>query len=95
MKSNATDLPGEELLRVGLEDLAAGRESAESLALAMAASRLWSVGIALPGPASPDPAHRLYELLSDEDRESAHSRYNALAARLASLLRAAEHAPAG
>ena len=88
-------LPGEELLRAGLADLAAGQETAAALAVAMAASRLRSVGIDVPSHNGRDCAHRLYGILVANDPEGAHSQFNALVRRLASLLRAAEHAPAG
>jgi hypothetical protein len=40
--------------------------------------------------AFPSPEHRLYGLLSAEDSDSAHSRYNALVRRLVSYERAEE-----
>jgi|ERR1035441_3545837 hypothetical protein len=85
------DLPGYELVSAGLDDLAAGRES-ESVA--MAAPRLRAVGIDVPQGGGEQPSHRLYELLTEAD-EGAHSRYNALVARVVSFARAAEHASAG
>ncbi|HEY7933881.1 MAG TPA: hypothetical protein VID48_08660 [Solirubrobacteraceae bacterium] len=89
-----TDLPGYELVSEGLEDLAAGRESESALLVAMAAPRLRALGIDVPHGAGEQPAHRLYELLTHTD-EGAHSRYNALVARVVSFARAAEHASAG
>ena len=90
-----SELPGEELVRTGTRDLAAGRESEAALVLAMAAGRLRAAGIAIPECKSADAAHRLYEVLSEHDAASAHSRYNALVRRLVSFLRAAEHASPG
>jgi hypothetical protein len=89
-----TDLPGYELVSEGLEDLAAGRESDSALLVAMAAPRLRAIGIDVPQGGGDKPSHRLYELLTEAD-EGAHSRYNALVARLVSFARAAEHASAG
>jgi hypothetical protein len=86
-------LPGEELLDKGLSDLSAGRESEAALLLQIAAPRLRALGITVESPSSPggeSPEHRLYALLSTQP--DAHSRYNALLARIASYARAAEHA---
>jgi hypothetical protein len=88
------DLPGYELVSAGLDDLAAGRESESALLVAMAAPRLRAVGIDVPQGGGEQPSHRLYELLT-EAYEGAHSRYNALVARVVSFARAAEHASAG
>jgi hypothetical protein len=90
----ASSLPGYELVRVGLEDLAAGRESEAALVVAMAAPRLRAVGLEVPASGAPWPSHRLYELLS-RSGGGAHSRYNALVGRIVSFARAAEHAAAG
>lgn len=40
-------------------------------------------------------AHRLYRLLNSELGDAAHSRYNAILARVVSFARAADHARAG
>ena len=61
----------------------------------MAAPRLRGVGIEVPNADGTHPGHRLYELLADDDRPSAHSRYNALIGRMVSFARAAEHARTG
>jgi hypothetical protein len=82
-------LPGEDLIRQGLEDLAAGVESAESLLVSIGAPRLSGLGLTVENP-FPSPEHRLYRLLSAEEPASAHSRYNALIRRLVSYERAAE-----
>ena len=93
--SNNSDaaLPGEELVAQGLEDLSANRVTEAALLLEIAAPRLRLLGIDVKGHRGPDgesPEHRLYALLSE--RPDAHSRYNALLARIASYARAAEHA---
>ncbi len=88
-----TDLPGHELVSAGLADLAAGRESEAALLVAMAAPRLRSLGFEVPAGGGERPSHRLYELLSAEAGQGAHSRYNALVARVVSFARAAECDP--
>jgi len=91
-------LPGHELVSAGLADLAAGRESESSLLVAMAAPRLRRLGFDVPEGGGERPSHRLYELLSETDEgeadRGAHSRYNALVARVVSFARAAERASA-
>ncbi len=86
--------PGHELVSAGLSDLAAGRESESSLLVSMAAPRLRALGFEVPAGGGEMPGHRLYELLSETDR-GAHSRYNALVARVVSFARAAERASTG
>jgi hypothetical protein len=49
----------------------------------MGAPRLRRLGIAVLDPI-PSPEHRLYERLSAEHGDAAHSRYNALVRRLVS-----------
>jgi len=81
--------PGGRLVRQGLEDLAAGRETEAALLVLVGAPRLIRLGISVPpGPARVE--HRLYERLAREDPRAAHSRYNALIRALVSFERAAE-----
>jgi hypothetical protein len=87
-------LPGHELVRAGLVDLAAGRESEASLVVAMAAPRLRALGLEVSASGIEQPAYRLYELLA-AGNGGAHSRYNALVGRVVSFARAAEHASSG
>jgi len=84
-----TELPGEDLIESGLEDLSRGVESVPALLVSIGAPRLSQVGLRLTA-ALPSPEHRLYELLAADDPDSAHSRYNALVRRLVSFERAAE-----
>jgi hypothetical protein len=90
------DLPGADLVRQGIDDLERGEDSVAAALARMAAPRLRSVGLEVPsrddGPAA---GHRLYELLSAGDAVTAHSRYNALVARMVSFARAAERARPG
>lgn len=85
-----TDLPGGELIQQGLEDLAAKRESEATLLVLVGAPRLRRLGLEVPETSESPPEHRLYNLLSRSDPDSAHSRYNALIRRLVRFERALE-----
>ncbi|HXI11331.1 MAG TPA: hypothetical protein VNM92_01630 [Thermoanaerobaculia bacterium] len=87
---NLEGLPGFELIRQGLEDLGAQRESASSLLILIGAPRLRRIGLTVDSSRETFPEHRLYEILSLEDSDSAHSRYNAFVRQLVSFERAAE-----
>ena len=87
--ATAAALPGAELVRRGAADLERGIESVESLLVSIGAPRLSRLGLHLSKPL-PSPEHRLYELLTAEDDDTAHSRYNALVRLLVSFERAAE-----
>jgi hypothetical protein len=82
-------LPGEDIIKQGISDLVAGRETIESLLVSIGSPRLRQIGVAVPNTVISNPEHRLYDLLSAEDSDSAHSRYNALIRRLVSYERAA------
>jgi hypothetical protein len=82
-------LPGEDLVRAGLDDLARGVESIPALLVSIGAPRLRRLGVLVPAPI-PTPERRLYEVLHGADPATAHSRYNALVRRLVSFERAAE-----
>jgi hypothetical protein len=81
------DLPGHDLIEQGLEDLAARTQTAAALLVSIGAPRLRQVGVDVANPIS-GSEHKLYELLSRTDSDSAHSRYNALIRRLVSFERA-------
>jgi hypothetical protein len=83
-------LPGGDLIRRGLEDLATGRESEAALLVLIGAPRLRGLGLCVPETNSSLPEHRLYDLLACSDADSAHSRYNALVRRLVRFERALE-----
>ena len=83
-------LPGSDLIDNGLEDLRAGRETIDALLVAIGAPRLRRLGLELPNDLPSNPEHRLYDLLSEDDEDSAHSRYNSFIRRLVSYERAAE-----
>jgi hypothetical protein len=89
MLSVVTALPGEELVRKGVDDLDRGVESVEALLVSIAAHRLARLGFEIATPVD-SPELKLYELLAEEDSDSAHSRYNALVRRLVRFQRAAE-----
>lgn len=90
---NSLDLspyPGGELIRQGLDHLAQGLETEAALLVLIGAPRLRRLGLEICDFAGEPPEHRLYELLSKSDGNSAHSRYNALIRRLVSFERAVE-----
>ena len=73
----------------GLADLERGVESIPSLLVQIGAPRLRQLGFEVPLSALPSPEMRLYEVLSIEHGDGAHSQYNALIRRLVSFERAA------
>ena len=83
-----TDLPGADLIDVGLADLRNRRETDESLLVSMAAPRLRALGFDVPIP-FPDAELRLYARLAARHGAAAHTRYNSLVRRLVSFQRAA------
>lgn len=84
-------LPGADLVTDGVADLRVGKDTACAALVRAAAPRLREIGISVPERVSDQPdAHRLYELLSQEDPASAYGRYNALLGRMASFANAAE-----
>jgi hypothetical protein len=83
-------LPGGALIRAGLEDLAAGRETDASLLVLIGSPRLRRLGLSIPRESPPAVEHRLYERLRAAHADAAHSRYNALLRLLVSFERAAE-----
>lgn len=87
-------LPGAEIVLAGIADIEAGRRTVNASAVQSAASRLSRIGFApLPSASEDAPAaHALYRQLSDELGDGAHSRYNAILARVTSFARAAERA---
>jgi hypothetical protein len=82
--------PGGELIRQGLDHLAQGLESEAALLVLIGAPRLRRLGLHVRQFEGEPPEHKLYELLSVSDPDSAHSRYNALIRRLVSFERAVE-----
>jgi len=60
------DLPGHDLIEQGLDDLAAGVETAAALLVSIGAPRLGQLGISVANPI-PSSEHRLYALSSRSD----------------------------
>jgi hypothetical protein len=87
---NIEGLPGEELIVVGFKDLSEMRVTIESLLVSIGKPRLQGLGFEFPDFEIQNPEHTLYDLLAEEDSDSAHSKYNALIRRLVSFERAAE-----
>jgi hypothetical protein len=83
------DLPGADLVRAGLRDLANGEESVEALLVLIGAPRRRRLGFDLVDPPW-YPEDHLYEKLSALHDDGAHSAYNALIRRLVSFERAME-----
>ena len=84
------DLPGNELVKEGLRDLAAGRESAAAYVASIGSCKLRRCGVEVPVSDADalEADHRLYDFLSREHGNSAHGRYNALLRELVSFERA-------
>lgn len=88
-------LPGAEIVLPGIEDLEAGRDTIDALAVSAAATKLGVSDLVVATDAEEPAAHRLYQRLNSELGDTAHSRYNAILSRVASFARAAGHARAG
>lgn len=86
------ELPGEELIIKGLEDLAHGRESIESLLVSIGAPRLRRLQFSIPEPLySEFPEERLYRFLQVREPDTAHETMNAYVRRLVSFEDALEN----
>ena len=81
----ALGLPGAETIDVGLADLAAGKESIESLLVSLAAPRLKREGVPLPRDLFADADVHLYRLLEQRDGALAHARFLAYLRQAASF----------
>ena len=81
----ALGLPGGELIDAGLDALAAGADSVESLVVSLAAPRLRREGVPLPDHVIPDADLRLYRLLERTSGDLAHARYLAYLRQVASF----------
>lgn len=91
LEQNFTGLPAEPLIREGLMDLAAGRESTGSLLVQIGGPRLRGCGV--PVPLLPDAENsdrRLYARLAVTHGLEAHSQFNSLVRQLVSFERALE-----
>ncbi len=84
-------LPAEDLIRQGLADLAAGRESIGALLVQIGTPRLRLLNVPLPPVVNAQDAdRRLYRLLATTHGNEAHSQYNSLIRELVSFERALE-----
>jgi len=81
-------LPGEDIISAGIQDLQLRRETIPALLVAIGAPKLRSLGVKVPNPLPSNPEHRLYDLLSADEPDAAHSKYNALIRKLVSFQRA-------
>lgn len=68
-------LPGGAMIDRGLDDLADGVESTESLVVSLAAPRLRREGVPVPSACLRDADRRLYRRLESEGDALAHARY--------------------
>lgn len=79
------ELPGGDLVDQGLDDLAAGKETAVSLLVSLAAPRLRREKVPIPAALPADPDSKLYRLLSATEGDLAHARYLAHLEQIASF----------
>ena len=79
-------LPGGALIRQGLADLEAGRQSIAALLIDIARPRLTELGVVSPSAPPPvaEPERELYQLLRAEGGD-AYARYNSLLRELTSF----------
>jgi hypothetical protein len=79
-------LPGESLVRQGLADLAAGRQTIHAWLVAIARPRFARAGLLQSAPSAQydEPERELYRLLREEGAD-AYSRYNSLLRELVSF----------
>lgn len=91
MSSNQALLPGEDLVRQGLDDLAQNRVTDCSLLALIAAPRLRGLGVPVPERGGAEPfEHQLYSRLEVRLGAGAHSHYNSLIRRVVSYARSLE-----
>lgn len=84
----SSDVPGVEIVRAGLDDLARRERTIPALLVSMAAPRLRLLGIRVP-QGFPHPEDALFDMLEEVHGRAAHARYNALVRRMVSFARAA------
>jgi len=83
-------LPAEYLIRQGLIDFAAGRESIGAFLVQIGSPRLRLLDIPLPEKIDPDADRKLYFFLGCRFGNEAHSKYNSFIRELVSFERALE-----
>ena len=85
------ELPGEDLVLKGIEDLNRGEKTIESLLVCIAQPRLQACGLQfVPLKLDDYPEMHLYKLLAEKDPEQAHAQMNAYVRRLLSFENALE-----
>ena len=87
MDEKIKQLPGAELIAMGLSDLAVNKMSIAALLVLIAYPRRVHLGIIIEYKSSypSNPEHALYFILQADNPKDAHSRYNALIRRLTSF----------
>lgn len=81
-------LPGEDLVREGLDALAQDRLTDSALLVLIAAPRLRALGLKIPDRSADTPfEHQLYSQLEERFGAAAHSQYNSLIRRIVSFAR--------
>ena len=88
LATRSPEVPGIEIVREGIADLASERDTECALLVSIAAPRLRLLGVRLPAT-MPDAEHRLQLRLLAAHGDAAHARYNALVRRIVSFQRAA------
>ena len=83
-----TLLPANDLITTGIRDLKERRETIAALLVSIGAPKLRSLGLNIPAQLPENPEHRLYDLLAEDNSDSAHSRFNSLIRKLVSFERA-------
>ena len=83
-----SELPGVEIVRAGLRDLARRERTSDAMLVSIASPRLRQIGIRVP-EVIPQPEEALFDHLEGLHGAGAHSRYNALIRRIVSFARAA------
>jgi hypothetical protein len=89
MSDPSAALPGEDLVKQGIQDLARGEATLAALLVSIGADRMRRAGVEIPSPFA-DAEHRLYLLLARDFGDDAHPRYNALVRQLISYEHALE-----
>jgi hypothetical protein len=91
MNPDAALLPGEEMVREGLNDLAQDRVTDLALLVLIAAPRLRGLGLQVPERKTVEPfEHQLYARLEERLGAGAHSHYNSLIRRMVSYARSVD-----
>ena len=85
------ELPGEDLILKGLDDLSRGEKTVESLLICIATTRLKNCGLQFTPLELDNFAEiHLYRLLCETDSDTAHARMNDYVSRLVSFENAYE-----